>query len=241
LPEFIRSEWSVVSEMIAALDPGERLYDTRRGLHYDKPRLRGWLHLVCFEASLVIGTLLIMAVQGAGQTAIAAVYASTVSGMFGASALYHRGRWQPSTRAWLQRLDHLMIFLVIAGTATAPMVLCVPSPYSWIGLALMWTLTLLAAGGRLARMHVPEWLVGAIFIGLGWAAGAAVPAVWVHSGTGPAVLLIVGGLLYSVGALAYHHRRPDPAPAVFGYHEVFHLFVSLAAACQYVAIACLLL
>lgn len=230
-----------MSEAIAVLDPGERLYDTRRGLDYDKPRLRGWLHLVCFEASLVIGTLLIAAAQGVGHTAIAAVYASTVSGMFGASALYHRGRWQPSTRAWLQRLDHLMIFLIIAGTATAPMALCLPSPYSWIGPALMWTLTLLAAGGRLARMHAPEWLAGAIFIGLGWAAGAAVPAVWMHSGVGPAVLLILGGLLYSVGALAYHHRRPDPAPTVFGYHEVFHLFVSAAAACQYVAIACFLL
>ena len=235
------AKWSQMSETIVALDPGERLYDTRRGLHYDKPRLRGWLHLVCFEASLVVGTLLIVAAHGAGQTAIAAVYASTVSGMFGASALYHRGRWQSSTQAWLQRLDHLMIFLVIAGTATAPMVLSVPSPYSWIGLALMWTLTLLAAGGRLARMRAPEWLAGAIFIGLGWAAGAAVPAVWMHSGVGPAVLLIVGGLLYSVGALAYHFRWPDPAPAVFGYHEVFHLFVSVAAACQYVAIACFLL
>lgn len=230
-----------MSETITVRDPGERLYDTRRDLHYDKPRLRGWLHLVCFEASLVTGTLLIVTAQGARQTAIAAVYAAAVCGMFGASALYHRGRWQPGTRAWLQRLDHLMIFLMIAGTATAPMVLCVPSPYSWIGLALMWTLTLVAAGGRLARMHAPEWLAGAIFIGLGWAAGAAVPAVWMHAGVGPAVLLIVGGLLYSVGALAYHYRRPDPVPAVFGYHEVFHLFVSLAAACQYVAIACFLL
>jgi hemolysin III len=238
---FPAAKWMPVSETIAVLDPDDRLYDIRRGLHYDRPRLRGWLHLICFEASLVIGTVLIVAARGAGQTAIAAVYASTVSGMFGASALYHRGRWQPSTRAWLQRLDHLMIFLVIAGTATVPMALCLPSPYSWIGLALMWTLTLLAAGRRLARMHAPEWLAGVIFIGLGWAAGAAIPAVWMHSGVGPAVLLIVGGLLYSVGALAYHHRRPDPAPAVFGYHEVFHLFVSVAAACQYVAIACFLL
>jgi hemolysin III len=230
-----------VSETIAVLESGERLYDARRGLHYAKPRLRGWLHLVCFEASLVVATLLIVAAQGAGHTAIAAVYASTVSGMFGASALYHRGRWQPSARAWLQRLDHLMIFLVIAGTATAPVALCLPSPSSWIGLALLWALTLLAAGIRLARMHPPEWLAGAIFIGLGWAAGAAVPAVWMHSGVWPAVLLIVGGLLYTVGALAYHYRWPDPAPAVFGYHEVFHVLVSVAAACQYVAIACFLL
>jgi len=79
------------------------------------------------------------------------------------------------------------------------------------------------------------------YIGLGWAAGAAVPAVWMRSGVGPALLLILGGLLYSLGALAYHHRRPDPAPAVFGYHEVFHLFATVAAACQYVAIACFLL
>lgn len=228
-------------ETIAVHDPPERLHDSRRNLDYDKPRLRGWLHLLCFEAALVVGVLVIVAARGPAHTTVAAVYASTVTGMFGASALYHRGNWGPIAKAWLQRVDHLMIFLVIAGTATAPMALCVPAPYSWLGLTFLWTLTLLAAGGRLLRMRAPEWVSGMIFIGLGWGAGAAIPAVWTHSGVGPALLLIIGGVLYTVGALTYHLRRPDPSPAVFGYHEVFHVFVSLAAACQYVAIACFLI
>jgi hemolysin III len=199
------------------------------------------MHLICFEAALVLGTLLIVTAQGTRETAVAAVYASTVVGMFGASALYHRGRWSPAVSARLQRLDHMMIFLVIAGTATAPIALCLSSPYSWIGLGIMWGLTALAAASRLVRMHLPEWVAGTIFVTLGWTAGAAVPAVWMHSGVGPAVLIIIGGVLYTLGAIAYHRRRPDPVPSVFGYHEVFHLFVSAAAACQYVAIACFLL
>jgi hemolysin III len=232
-----------MTPVAAAAVPGEDglLFDARRGTHYDKPRWRGWLHLVCFEAALVVGTLVIVAAQGALQTSVASIYAATVAGMFGASALYHRGSWRPRMRAWLQRLDHLMIFLVIAGTATAPMALCLPPPWSWVGLATMWGLTIIAAATRLLRMRAPEWLAGTIFIGIGWAAGAALPAVWMHAGVGPTVLLIVGGVLYTLGAIAYHQRRPDPRPAVFGYHEVFHLFVGVAAACQYVAIACFLL
>jgi hemolysin III len=196
------------------------------------------MHLVSFEAALVLGTLLIVDAGGAGRTALAAIYAASVAGMFGASALYHRGAWAPATAARLQRLDHLMIFVVIAGTATPPMALCLPSPYSWLAVSLMWSLTAIAATLRLIRMQVPEWLAGAIFVGLGWSAGAAVPAVWIRAGVAPAVLMIAGGVLYTVGALAYHRRRPDPIPELFGYHEVFHAFVSLAAACQYVAIAC---
>jgi hemolysin III len=218
-----------------------QLYDTRRGVRYEKPRLRGWAHLLCFGVCLVLGTLRVATARGAGQTAIASTYAASVAGMFGASALYHRGNWRPSTASWLQRLDHLMIFLVIAGTATPPIAICLPAPYSVSGLAILWSLTVVAALVRLVRMHAPEWLAGAIFIGLGWGTGAAVPAVWMNAGVTSAVLLAVGGVLYTAGALVYHRRRPDPRPAVFGYHEVFHVFVCVAAACQYIAIACFLL
>jgi hemolysin III len=106
---------------------------------------------------------------------------------------------------------------------------------------LLWTLAVLAAVARLTRMTAPEPIVGAVYVGLGWISGLAVPAVWMYAGVAPAVLMIVGGLLYTVGAISYHNRRPDPYPAVFGYHEVFHVYVSLAAACQYVAIACFVL
>jgi hemolysin III len=225
----------------APLTGGVQLYDAQRGVHYDKPRLRGWAHLLCFEASLVVGTLLIVTAQGGVQTAVGSVYAASVAGMFGASTLYHRGNWGPRTACWLQRLDHLMIFMIIAGTATPPLAICLPAPYSVLALAALWSLTAIAALVRLVRMRAPEWLAGAVFLGLGWAAGAGLPAVWVHAGIAPAVLLIAGGLLDTIGALAYHRRRPDPVPAVFGYHEVFHTFICMAVACQYVAIACFLL
>ncbi|WP_375474455.1 hemolysin III family protein [uncultured Jatrophihabitans sp.] len=220
--------------------PGASLYDAKRDSLYLKPRLRGWAHLLSFEVVLVLGTLLIASANGPGQSAVAAVYAVSVAGMFGASALYHRGNWGPAAMARLQRLDHLMIFVVIAGTATPPLALCLPSPYSALALSGIWLLTSGAAALRLTRMKTPEWLAGAIFIALGWTAGASVPAVWMHAGVAPAVLFVAGGLLYTVGALAYHRRWPDPIPAVFGYHEVFHTFVCLAAACHFVAIACFL-
>jgi hemolysin III len=229
-----------MTDLATAAHPAQ-LYDVDRGLHYAKPRLRGWLHLASFEAALVLGTLLIVTAQGPRQITVASIYAGTVCGMFGASALYHRGNWSVRANAALQRLDHLMIFMVIAGSATAPMALAVPAPYSWIGLTILWSLTLAAAALRMVKMATPEWVGGAIFVGLGWVAGAAIPEVWIHAGVAPAVLFLAGGVLYTLGALGYHRRWPNPRPAVFGYHEVFHSYVTLAAACHYVAIAVFLL
>jgi hemolysin III len=222
---------------VAPVGGAAQLYDAHRGVQYSKPRLRGWAHLLSFGICLVFGTLLIGAARGPRLTVIAAVYAGSLTGMFGASALYHRGSWGPRGASWLQRLDQLMIFVLIAGTATPPMALCLPGAYAPAALVILWSLTGVAAVARLVRMRAPEWLAVAIFLGLGWMAGVAIPAVWVSAGVAPAVLLIVGGALYTAGALAYHRRWPDPRPAVFGYHEVFHLFVCVAAACQYVAIA----
>lgn len=216
------------------------LFDTARGMYYPKPVLRGWLHLLWFEASLVVGPLLLTRTQGATQTSAVAIYATTVSGLFGTSALYHRGNWGPRASRWLQRLDHTMIFLLIAGTGTAAFLLTAPSRYALIGLSMLWALTLAAVVTHLVWMNAPERLAGAIFIGLGWTAGMAEPTVWIHAGVGPALLLLAGGVLYTAGALSYYHRRPDPAPAVFGFHEVFHAYVCAAAACQYVAITLLI-
>jgi hemolysin III len=217
------------------------LYDVRRDVAYPRPRWRGWLHLACFEASLVIGTLLIATAQGVRQTVAAAVYAGAVSGLFGTSALYHRGRWSPPARIRLQRLDQVMILVLIAGTSTPPLLLCLPPVAALIAVGAVWALAAAAAVTRLAWLSAPERLVGAMFLCLGWSAAAALPAVWVNAGVAPAVLLITGGVLYTVGAVCYHCRRPDPAPSVFGYHEVFHVFVAAAAAAQYTAIAIFLL
>jgi hemolysin III len=213
------------------------LYDARRNVFYVKPVLRGWLHLLWFEASLVLGTLLLARAHGPTRIVAIAIYAASVSALFGVSALYHRGNWSAAWSRRLQRADHAMIFFLIAGTATPAFLLATPGWPGVAGLIALWTLTLAAAGLHLAWMHAPERLVGATFLGLGWVAGLALPGVWIHAGVAPAALMIAGGLLYTAGAISYHHRRPDPRPAVFGYHEVFHAFVCAAAACQYVAIA----
>jgi hemolysin III len=220
-----------------AQDPAPALYDSGRDVYYPKPALRGWLHLLWFEASLVVGTLMLVTTHGTTRITAAAIYAASVSGLFGASALYHRGNWSASWMARLQRLDHTMIFVLIAGTATPAFLVAAPGAYGITGLVVLWTLTVAAMVIHMAWMNAPERLVGATFVGLGWVAALALPAVWINAGVAPAVLMITGGMLYTAGALFYHRRRPDPAPAVFGYHEVFHAYVCLAAACQYVAIA----
>jgi hemolysin III len=217
--------------------PAEACYDARRGVYYAKPVLRGWLHLAWFGISVVIGTLLLARVHGATRTTAAAIYAASVSALFGVSALYHRGNWSAAWRRLLQRLDHAMIFFLIAGTATPAFLLANRGAFGLICLIVMWALTLTAAAVHMAWMNAPEVVVGATFVGLGWAAGLALPGVWVHAGVAPAALVLAGGLLYTAGAICYHRRRPDPYPSVFGYHEVFHACVCAAAACQFAAIA----
>jgi hemolysin III len=233
--------------MVTAMDPmptapappsaaGE-LYDARRGVWYVKPLLRGWLHLVWFAASLVLGTLLLARAHGAVRITALAIYAASVSAMFGISALYHRGNWTAAWSRRLQRLDHTMIFVLIAGTATPAFLLATSGTFRLACLVVMWALTAAAAAVRLAWMNAPELLAGSTFVGLGWVAVLALPDVWTHAGAAAGALMLAGGLLYTAGALSYHRRRPDPCPAVFGYHEVFHACVCAAAGCQYAAIA----
>jgi hemolysin III len=223
-----------------AAPAGDALYDARRGVYYTKPLLRGWLHLLWFEASLVLGTLLLVHAHGPAQITGIAIYAVSVSALFGASALYHRGNWTDTWRQRLQRLDHAMIFFLIAGTATPAFLLAMRGAGRLACLIVIWTLTLTAVGLHMRWMSGPERLIGAAFLGVGWMAGVALPAVWIHAGAVPGALMLGGGLLYTLGALSYHRRWPDPVPSIFGYHEVFHVFVCAAASCQYIAIAWLL-
>jgi hemolysin III len=213
------------------------LYDARRGVYYTKPVMRGWLHLIWFGASLVLGTLLLVRAHGPARITAIAIYAASLSALFGFSALYHRGTWTDAWRRRLQRLDHVMIFFLIAGTATPAFLLAMPGAFGLACLIVMWSLTLTAAAIRMARMRAPEVVVGATFVGLGWVAGLALPGVWIHAGAAPGALMLAGGLLYTTGAISYHRRRPDPYPSVFGYHEVFHAYVCAGATCQFIAIA----
>jgi hemolysin III len=207
------------------------------GVHVAKPLLRGWLHLISFEASLVLGTLALANAHGAVRITAIAVFAASVSAMFGTSALYHRGNWAAAWHRRLQRLDHAMIFLLIAGTATAVFLIATHGAVRVASLITIWALTLTAGGIHMVWMNAPERLVGGTFIGLGCVAGLALPEVWLHSGAAAGVLMLAGGLLYIAGALSYHRRWPNPSPAIFGYHEVFHVYVCAAVACQYTAIA----
>ena len=213
------------------------LYDARRGVYYARPVLRGWLHLLCFWVSLVGGALLLARAHGAVEVTAAAVYSLSLSALLGTSALYHRGTWTAAWRLRLRHLDQAMIFFLIAGTATPAFLLSAPFGTGLACLIVMWALTLTAVAVRLTRASAPEFVAGALFVGLGCAGGLALPWVWIHSGAVSGVLLLAGGLLYIAGALSYHRRWPDPYPSVFGYHEVFHVYVTAAAACQFAAIA----
>jgi hemolysin III len=214
-----------------------QFYDSRRGIYYTKPVMRGWLHLLWFGASLVLSTVLLARTPGTAQVLSFGVYAVSVGALFGVSALYHCGTWSEESRQLLQRLDHVMIFFLIAGTATPVFIVAAPGTLGRVSLIALWVLTATAAGIHLAWMNAPEKLVGGTFLALGWVAALALPAVWIHSGPVAGGLMLGGGLLYTVGAVSYHRRRPDPYPSVFGYHEVFHVYVCVGAACQYLAIA----
>ncbi len=230
---------TAMDKVASALSP--QLEATAPAGHRDVPRakplLRGWLHLAWFEASLVLGTLALTHVHGGLRITALAVFEVSVTAMFGVSALYHRGDWTDRWRQRLQRLDHAMIFLLIAGTATAAFLLATGGTFRIACLIAIWTLTLTAGAIHMVWMDAPELLVGSTFVGLGLVGGLALPAVWLHAGAAAGALMLAGGLLYIAGALSYRRRRPNPYPSVFGYHEVFHVYVCAAATCQFIAIA----
>jgi hemolysin III len=186
----------------------DALFDARRGVYYAKPILRGWLHLLWFAASLAGCTLLLARAHGAARITAVAIYAASVSALFGISALYHRGNWTAAWRRRLQRLDHVMIFFLIAGTATPAFLLATRGALGLACLIVTWTLTLTAAAVRMAWMSAPEVVAGAAFVGLGWAAGLALPGVWINAGVAPGVLMLAGGLLYTAGAISYLPSPP---------------------------------
>ena len=192
--------------------PGPReaevFFDARRGIYYARPVLRGWSHVIWFGLSVVAGPLLLAWAHGARQITAGAIYATSVTALFGVSAVYHRGRWTQAGRARMQRLDHMMIFFLIAGTATPVLLLTSPGPFGLACLITVWTLAVAAAAVHLKWMGAPELLVGAVFVGLGWVAALALPGIWIHAGVAPAVLVLAGGLLYTAGAVCYRRRLP---------------------------------
>lgn len=202
-----------------------------------RPRLRGVFHQYAFFVSIGLGAVLVAGASGASERLSAAVFASTVATMFGVSALYHRIMWAPTARRWMRRLDHAAIYLLIAGTYTPFALLALSGAWRWTILPIVWGGALAAIALKLVWIDAPTWLTAVVAVVLGWAGVVAVPQLWDHAGAAGVVLLGVGGILYTLGAVVYAARRPDPVPAVFGYHELFHALVIAAAACQYGAVA----
>ncbi len=203
-----------------------------------KPRLRGVSHEWAFFVSLFLGAGLIIAADTPKATLAVAIYAVSLSALFGTSALYHRVNWQsPGARRWMRRLDHSMIFLLIAGTYTPFALLVLHGSLATAILIAVWVGALAGAIVEMIWIEAPKWVTAIIYLSLGWVAVAAFPELWRDLGITGTLLVAAGGLLYTVGAVVYATQRPNPNPAVFGYHEVFHLLVIAAAAAQFAAVA----
>lgn len=203
-----------------------------------KPRLRGVWHKWACVWSVPLGVALVIVAHTARARLAVSAYAVTLIALFGVSALYHRVNWNSiSARRWMRRLDHSMIFMLIAGTYTPFALLALHGPLALAILVAIWTGALTGLIFNVIWNTAPRWLLAVIYISLGWVAVAAMPQLAAAIGVAGLALLALGGLLYTAGAVIYAVKRPDPLPAVFGYHEVFHALVIVAAAIQYAVIA----
>jgi hemolysin III len=202
-----------------------------------KPKLRGVSHEYAFFVSLACGVALILAASGGKARLAATIYAVAVSALFGTSALYHRVTWRPSARRWMRRLDHSMIFVMIAGTYTPVALIALHGTLSKTILIVVWAGALGGVIFKLVWIDAPKWLLASVYVLLGLVSGAIVGELPAAIGWLGMAGLALGGLLYVIGAVVYASGRPDPAPKVFGYHEVFHALVIVAAGLQYAVIA----
>jgi hemolysin III len=202
-----------------------------------KPKLRGVSHEYAFFVSLGCGVGLILAASDGRARVAATIYAVAVSALLGTSALYHRVTWRPSARRWMKRLDHSMIFVLIAGTYTPVALLALHGSLASTILIVVWAGALGGVVFKLVWIDAPKWLFASVYVALGLVTAAIFGQLPATIGWLGVAGLALGGLLYLVGAVIYASGRPDPAPKVFGYHEVFHALVIVAAALHYAVIA----
>lgn len=188
--------------------------------------------------SLAAGAALVLLAPDGRATVACAIYAASVAGLFGASALYHRVTWATATaRRWMRRVDHSMIFILIAGTNTPFALLALDGALATGILVAVWAGAALGVVLKLCWVDAPKWFTAVVYVLLGWVAVVGFPELMSDLGVGPTLLLAAGGLLYTTGAVIYALQRPNPLPGVFGYHEVFHALVIAAAAIQYAVVA----
>jgi hemolysin III len=201
-----------------------------------KPRLRGVFHEAGFYAAVAVGAVVVATADPGRARFAAVIFCSCVAVCFGASALYHRPTWNPRARAGLARLDHAGVYLLIAGSYAPFGLLVLSTDWAVPVLGVVWAGALFAIVMKLFWLQAPKWLSAVIGLVLGWIGVVAFSQLLKLPL--PALLLVgASGLLYTVGAVVYALRRPDPLPRVFGYHELFHVLTVAAVACEYVAVA----
>ncbi len=206
-----------------------------------KPLFRGRLHQIAFFAAIPAGVLLVAMAPPTLPRVAAAVYAIALAGMYGTSALYHRLPWSTGARRWMQRFDHSMIFVLIAGTYTPFSLLVLHGAWRWTVFGLVWLGAAVGVTLKMVRIDGLQAVGGALYIGLGWVIVIASPQLFGNLSWAASVLVVGGGLLYTLGAVVLASRRPDPSPRVFGYHEVWHSMVVGGSVCHYLAITLVLL
>ena len=207
-----------------------------------KPRLRGVSHQWAFVVSIFTGAVLVLLAPNGEAMAAAAIYSASVMALFGTSALYHRINWKTlGARRWMRRLDHSMIFVLIAGTYTPFALLALDGTMATAILIVVWSGALAGVVLQLCWVDAPRLLSALVYIAMGWVALAAYPEMVDKVGITGTALVTAGGVLYSVGAIIYATKRPNPVPKVFGYHEVFHALVIAAAALHYSVVALIVL
>jgi hemolysin III len=199
------------------------------------PRLRGRLHQFAFAASIPAGVALVLQAQTIPARLAAAVYATSLAGMYATSAAYHRGRWSPTIRRRMDQADHAMIYVLIAGTYTPFVLLTFDRTWAVVVLGVVWTVAAAGIGVVVWRHRIR--LVGiTLYLTLGWLGVLALPWLAGRVGAVKLTLLLAGGVLYTVGAVVLDRQRPNPSPVVFGYHEVWHGFTVAAGLCHYILI-----
>jgi hemolysin III len=204
-----------------------------------KPRMRGWLHAYAYGVAVIAGIVLCSiaaARPGSAPVITCAIYSVTVCALFGTSALYHRRVWSRRMYPVMKRLDHSMIFVFIAGTYTPFAVLLLTQTTRTLILVVVWSGALLGVGLKLAWPHAPRWVSAPLYVALGWVAIAVLPGIYRSGGVTTLVLLAAGGFFYTLGAVFYALRRPNPWPTVFGHHEFFHACTLVAALCHHIAV-----
>jgi hemolysin III len=217
-------------------DIGVAAHEVKETVGAVKPKLRGWLHAGTFPISVAAGIVLVVLAPTTVAKVSTAVFAVTAAMLFGGSALYHRFNWSPEVAAVLRRLDHANIFLIIAGTYTPFTLMLLDNRNATILLSLVWGGALIGVAFRVLWLKAPRWLYVPVYIALGWAAAFWLPEFFSNS-IAIATLVIVGGLLYSAGAIVYATKKPNPSPRWFGFHEVFHSFTIAAFITHYVGIS----